>query len=152
MNRLFAPFVAGKGAYGLLALRILVGIAFMLHGWPKIQNPTGWMGPDAPVPGFLQFLAAFSEFFGGMAILVGLLTPIAALGIFFTMLVAAKTHMDKGGQFVGGEGSYEMAAVYAAIMVMFMLVGPGRLSLDYLVFGKRREEAGTENVLRPKVA
>ena len=43
---------------GLLAVRLVVGVAFLFHGWPKIQNPMGWMGEKAPVPGLLQAAAA----------------------------------------------------------------------------------------------
>ncbi|HSN54816.1 MAG TPA: DoxX family membrane protein, partial [Candidatus Sulfomarinibacteraceae bacterium] len=46
----------------LLLLRLVAGLAFMFHGWGKIQNPFGWMGPDGFAPGFLQGLAALSEF------------------------------------------------------------------------------------------
>src|SRR5262249_57371293 len=70
---------------GLLFLRVVVGAAFIFHGWPKIQAPFGWMGPDAPVPGVLQFLAALAEFAGGIALGVGLLSRLAALGIASTM-------------------------------------------------------------------
>lgn len=41
----------------LLLIRVVAGIAFMTHGWGKIQNPFGWMGPEAPVPGVFQALA-----------------------------------------------------------------------------------------------
>ena len=62
-----------------------------MHGWSKIQNPFGWM-QGAPVPGFLQALAALSEFGGGLALIVGLLTPFACLGIMSTMFVACLTY------------------------------------------------------------
>ena len=61
----------------LLLLRIVAGVAFMLHGWGKIQHPFSWMGPD--MPGFLQALAALSEFGGGAAWALGLLTPLASI-------------------------------------------------------------------------
>jgi putative oxidoreductase len=60
----------------LLVIRVVTGIAFMLHGWGKIQAPMSWMGPDAPVPGVFQFLAAFSEFGGGIAWALGFLFPL----------------------------------------------------------------------------
>lgn len=40
-------------SFALLFLRLIAGTAFIMHGWGKIQNPMAWMGPDAPVPGFL---------------------------------------------------------------------------------------------------
>lgn len=145
MQRLFAPFVSGPGAVGLLVLRIVAGAALMLHGLPKIQAPFGWMDARGPsgVPGVFQFLAAFSEFFGGLALIVGLLTPLAALGIAFTMAVGAVMgHISRGDPFVNPPGrqggSWEPAAGYFAIALLLMLVGPGVLSLDALLFGKKR--------------
>jgi putative oxidoreductase len=97
----YGPFIGGRAASGLLVLRVLAGIGLMMHGSSKIQAPFNWMGPGAPVPGIFQFLAAFSEFFGGLALIVGLLTPLAALGIMATMLVAAFT-AHANDPFVGG--------------------------------------------------
>lgn len=119
-----------KPSVGLLVLRLVFGIAFMLHGWGKIQAPFNWMGPDAPVPGILQALAALSEFGGGLAMILGLLVPLATLGMAITMAVAMQVHISKGDPFVQG---WELAAVYFSMSVMLMLVGPGRFSLDYLI-------------------
>ena len=70
---------------GLLLLRAVAGVAFVIHGWGKIQNPFGWMGPESDIPGFFQLLAAFSEFGGGFAWVLGFLTQIFSAGIGFTM-------------------------------------------------------------------
>ncbi len=139
MRRLYAPFVEGRGAVGLLLLRLVFGLALMFHGFPKIQHATSWMGPGAPVPGFLQFLAAFSEFFGGLAFITGLLTPIAALGVAATMLTALITvHFKHGDPFVTQHGeSFESPLEYLTLAVMLIFTGPGRLSLDALLFGRR---------------
>ena len=96
------------------------------------------MGPEAPTPGILQAFAALSEFVGGLAWIIGALTPLFSLGILCTMAVA--THMlaiVRGHPFVGHDGSYEMALVYLSVALLFLLVGPGRLSVDAIVFGKR---------------
>src|SRR3954454_3640064 len=119
--RLFPAFLGGPGAVGLLVLRLVAGTAMMFHGWPKIQHATSWMGPKAPVPGVFQALAALSEFGGGLALIVGLLTPLAARGIACTMIVAlAMVHLPHGDPFVGGPGkpSFEPAAGYLATMIM----------------------------------
>lgn len=68
----------------LLLLRVVAGGAMMLHGGPKIVAPTSWMG-EGPVPGVLQMLAAVAEFAGGLAWMLGLLTPLAAAGVVVTM-------------------------------------------------------------------
>jgi putative oxidoreductase len=124
----------------LLLLRVVAGIAFMLHGWGKIQNPFGWMGPDAFAPGVFQALAAVAEFGGGLAWVIGLLTPLASLGIATTMAVAFYVHaVVRADPFVakGGGSSYELAVVYFAIAVLLIALGPGRLSLDRALFGPR---------------
>lgn len=124
----------------LLLLRVVVGLAFMFHGWGKIQNPFGWMGPEGFAPGFLQALAALSEFGGGLALILGLLTPLACLGLGATMAVAFATHaFMRGDPFVsmtGGPAS-ELAAVYFCIAMLLLALGPGRFSLDRAFFGKR---------------
>ena len=112
----------------------------MFHGWGKIQNPFGWMGPEAPIPGFLQFLAALSEFGGGLAWIMGVLTPLASFGIGCTMLVATYTHMIvRKDPFVAAKGgpSYELAALYFCIAVLLLVLGPGKFALDRLMFGER---------------
>ena len=127
------------GSAGLLGLRLVMGTAFVFHGWPKIQNPFGWMGPEAAMPGFLVALAAVAEFGGGLGLIVGFATRLAALGIAAVMTVAIfSVHVPQGDPFVGnGPGpSYELAAVYLACAVVFLLLGPGRYALDALLFGK----------------
>jgi putative oxidoreductase len=124
----------------LLLLRVVTGVAFMFHGWGKIQNPFGWMGPDGFAPGVFQALAALSEFGGGLALIIGLLTPLASLGIACTMAVAFFYHaVMRGDPFVatGGGPSYELAALYFCVAVLLIVIGPGRLSLDRAVFGRR---------------
>ncbi|HSN92851.1 MAG TPA: DoxX family protein [Anaeromyxobacteraceae bacterium] len=124
----------------LLLLRAVAGLAFMLHGWGKIQNPLGWMGPEAPIPGPLQLLAAVSEFGGGLAWILGLLTPLASLGIGITMAVAFSFHaFARGDPFVSMTGgpSYELAALYFCVALLLLASGPGRFSLDRKAFGAR---------------
>ena len=148
MYRIFPQFATGPRAVGLLLLRLVVGAAFVFHGWYKIQSPGGpfgWMGPEAPVPAVLQGLAVLAEFGGGLALILGLLTPLAGLGIACTMAVALATvHLPHGDPFVGqpGKPSFELAAGYLAAAILFILGGPGVYSLDTLLFARRLPEAG----------
>ncbi len=140
MRYLFYCDSVGRiGSMGLLVLRLVMGAAFVLHGWPKIQTPFGWMGPEAPFPAILIALAALAEFGGGLALISGLLTRLASLGIISTMVVAiGMVHVPQGDPFVGPGGpSWELAAVYLACAILFLLLGPGRFSLDAVLFGKR---------------
>ena len=123
----------------LLFLRLVVGIAFLIHGWGKLQNPMAWMGPEAPVPGFFQLLAAISEFGGGLALVLGLLTRIGMMGLGFTMLVATcMMAFVNHAPFVSmGGPSYELSLTYLAVAVLFFHVGPGMFSLDAKLFGTK---------------
>ncbi|RYZ80555.1 MAG: DoxX family protein [Proteobacteria bacterium] len=96
----------------------------------------GWMGPEAPVPGILQALAAIAEVGGGLAWILGLLTPLASFGLICTMAVAAFTHIARGDAFVG-KPSYELALVYLTIAILIFMSGPGRLSLDRWLLKKK---------------
>jgi putative oxidoreductase len=149
MRRLYPGFPGGTTAVGLLAVRLVVGCAFLFHGWPKIQHPTGWMGPEAPVPGMLQAAAAVAEFGGGVAWILGLLTPLFSLLIAGTMAFAVfMVHMKSGDPFVvlnmpgqPYQSSFEAAAAYLAVAILLLLAGPGAISLDALLFGKRSAAA-----------
>jgi putative oxidoreductase len=124
----------------LFLMRLIVGYAFILHGWGKIQTPMTWMGPGAPVPGAFQLLAAVAEFGGGIALILGLLTRLGVFGMTCTMLVAVCTHAfmlhDPFVNLTGGR-SFEPATVYLLIALFFLINGPGRYSLDAKVFGIR---------------
>lgn len=141
IKKLFAvPEYTTTSDLTLLIIRVVGGAAFMLHGWGKIQNPFTWMGPDSFAPGMFQALAALSEFGGGLAWILGLLTPLASLGVASTMVGATWFHaINRGDPFVskGGESSYELAAIYLCIALVFVALGPGRFSLDRALFGRR---------------
>jgi putative oxidoreductase len=143
IKKIFAPTPQSTAAStGFLVLRLIAGTAFILHGWGKMQAPLSWMGPEAPVPGVFQFLAAFSEFGGGIAWILGLLTPLASLGTFITMTVATLMHaLALKDPFVAsgpGQSSYEPALVYWGIALLLMLAGPGKFSLDALLIRRNR--------------
>ena len=131
-----APLLSGV----LLLLRVTTGVAFMLHGWKKIQHPFTWMGPDAFAAAPFQALAALAEFGGGLAWILGAFFPLASVGIFCTMITATWFHaIKRGDPFVAqAQGpTYELAAVYACLAFLMLATGPGRWSLDRMLFGKR---------------
>ncbi len=114
LQSVYPAFVRGRGAVGLLILRLVVGAAFMVHGWAKINSPggmTAWMPAAAPVPGFLQAAAALSEFGGGALLILGLLTPVAAFFLACTMIVAiGMVHLPAGHPFVNPKGGAVLRA------------------------------------------
>ena len=124
----------------LLLMRVVFGVAMAIHGWPKFQNMTTWMGPEAPVPTILVALAAIAEFLGGIAIALGALTPIATFGMTCTMIVASAFHISKGDPWISkGEASWELAGIYLVLSVVLLLVGPGRFSVDAILTKKYRK-------------
>ncbi len=141
---LYRDGIDGLGSVGLVILRVTVGMAFIFHGWGKIQTPTHWMPAEAPIPGPLQAAAAVAEFGGGIGLILGLLTPLACLGIAGTMAFAiVMVHIRSGHLFVDPKGgpSWELAAAYLASVILILLIGPGRFSLDAFLFARRAKPA-----------
>jgi putative oxidoreductase len=154
MSLLYPRSGGPLASVGLLVLRLVAGSAFVLHGWPKIQNPTGWMGPEATVPAALQAAGAVAEFGGGIAWILGALTPLFSLLLAGTMAYALfMVHVRSGHGFVvvnfvppsSSENAIaivgrELAAVYLAVAVLLLLAGPGMLSVDAVLFGAKSPE------------
>jgi len=120
----------------LLLLRLVYGYVFLLAGWGKMQQPTGWMPPESGFPGPLLAAAAFAELFGGISMLLGFLTRIGAIGLSITMAVATWYHIavmhDPLINPTGGP-SYQPALIYLLIALVYLAVGPGRISMDRLI-------------------
>ena len=139
MCPLTAPAPAWTVSTGLLLVRLVVGAAFILHGWPKVQNPTGWMNemPGAP-PGAVQAIPAVFEFVGGILLAAGLLTRGAALALASVMIAAlALVHIPRGDPFVAvGRSSAELASAYLVVNLLIAATGPGTFSLDESLFGR----------------
>lgn len=124
----------------LLLIRVFVGVIFIFAGWGKIQNPMGWMGENPPFPGFMLALAAFAEFAGGLALLLGVVSRLASLGLMCTMIGAIYLHkVVMGDPFANqtGPGSYQPAVLYFILSLVLFVMGPGRLSLDRKIFGAK---------------
>lgn len=140
LDRVLPPTLTGRAALGVLLLRVYAGAALMQHGAHKITNPFHWMGdrPGAP-PGVLQMLAAVAEYLGGLGLIVGLLTPVAAFGIACTMAYATWTHLSRGQPFVGRPSSYEPALGYLVMAALILLAGPGAYSLDAVIAKRLRK-------------
>ncbi len=123
---------------GLLALRVATGGLMMVsHGWDKLSNFGDKVAAGFPDPFGIGVtaslgLATFAEFFCSLLVIVGLATRLAATQLIATMAVAA--FIAHSGDIFGGAG--ELAAVYLGASVAVFLCGPGRFSLDRLVWRK----------------
>ena len=128
-------------------LRAVLGVVFFAHG---AQKMLGWFGGygfsgtmgyftgTAHIPAVFAFLAIAAEFFGGLGLLFGFLTRIAAFGISVNMLVAIATVHGGVGFFMNwtgtqkGEG-FEYHLLVLAMTAFLMIRGAGAYSLDRAV-------------------
>ncbi len=128
--------------YTLLIVRVVLGVTFAIHGGQKLF---GWFGGQGIVtfaqgmsrfgvahPLALGWMAALSEFVGGLLVLIGLLTPFAAALIISTMFVAiVHVHFQKG--FLSTKGGWEYNLSLTALALVLVLQGAGVLSVDKLL-------------------
>ena len=120
---------------GLLVLRIGIGLMFIVHGAPKLfDGPEKWVKIGAAMaslgiefaPAFWGFMAAISEFFGGICLILGFVFRPACILLTITMLVAAISHLSRGDGIGGASHAIELGIVFLSLI----LIGAGRYSLD----------------------
>ena len=143
---MFRKLIATDNDAAIAILRLVLGVVFFAHGAQKLlgwfggYGFTGTMGFFTGVmhiPALFAFLAIAAEFFGGLGLIFGFLTRIAALGISFNMIVAVAMVHHYFGFFMNwtgaqkGEG-YEYHVLVLAITVFLMIRGAGAASIDRL--------------------
>lgn len=140
---------------GLLILRLVLGLIFVMHGGQKVF---GWFnGPGLSgfaqgmgqmgLPEVLGYAAALAEFGGGVSMILGLLTRLGCLGLIGVMSVAiVKIHMAHG--FFGPQG-LEYPLTLAMLALTIFLTGPGRFSLDALMDKNSRHYKSRPHQVKP---
>jgi len=121
-----------------LPLRVVMGLAFMVHGYPKITHlalTAESFGQRGFVPGlFWGPLVAFVEVVGGAGLVLGLLTRYWGAAIAIEMVVTTlRVKVPRGTSFVstGGQGiGYELDLIYLAVALALVVLGSGSLSVD----------------------
>jgi len=159
---MFRKLLSTSNDVSLTVLRIIAGIVFFAHG---AQKMLGWFGgygfhgtmgfftQEMHLPAVLAFLAICAEFFGGLGLIVGFLTRIAAFGVLCNMVVAVSLIHHKFGLFMNwggdqkGEGfEYHLLAI--AVMLAIMIKGAGAYSLDYMLSRTSQIQAATTGSAR----
>ncbi len=150
ISRLLQPAPGVPFDWYAIPLRLIVGYGFMEHGYAKLAR-----GPESfvhilaalgvPMPDWAAGARILVELFGGLAILLGALTPLASIPMIAVLLVAIVTvHLPNGFssiklQSVGADGAhfgqpgYETDLLYMAALIALVIGGSGPLALDRLI-------------------
>ncbi len=125
---------------GLLLLRAAIGFILFIVGAGKVFGWFGGFGLEITVQSFvkmgitppLAYLSMFTEFIGGILLIIGLLTRPAAFAVAINMTVAFLFMLPRG--FITGMAAYPFSL--AVIAFALILTGPGELSIDHVLFGR----------------
>lgn len=127
------PNASSRLDVALLLVRVVVGLTFFLHGLDKLTDLHGYKryfaSLDIPLPGVMAPFVAVLETGGGIALALGLLTPLIGLTLAGNMLVAGLTEHTGDGFFVE-RGGYELVLLLGVTCLALVVAGAGRLSLD----------------------
>ena len=119
--------------WGLVPIRIVVGVIFLMHGWQKVfvfgisgtADILRWVG--IPFPEFFAVVVMTTELLGGLAILFGLLARWAGLALAIEMTVAIFTARIHGGFFTPSGFEFELALLGACLTIAAIGTGAGSL-------------------------
>lgn len=145
MNTLLRNISQSNAGYAGWALRVPVAIIFIVHGAQKLfgafegyglEGTGQWMESIGLAPGYLMaLLAGSAEFFGGLLLLVGLLTRPVAVVLAITMVVAIfSVHLENG--FLLTNNGYEFGLALLAASVSLAFSGAGKLAIDEIIAKK----------------
>ncbi|WHY59808.1 DoxX family protein [Cytobacillus firmus] len=128
---------------GLLIIRLVIGILFVGHGAQKLfgwfgghglKGTGGWFESIGMKPGVMMaLLAGLAELIGGILFALGFLTPLAALMIAGTMIMAIVKVHGPNGLWATSNG-YEYNLTLLSVAIGIALIGPGRYALDFFLF------------------
>jgi putative oxidoreductase len=143
---------SGQTDLGLTILRVIAGIIFAAHGGQKLfvygfEGVTGaFTQMGAPLPGITGPLVALLEFFGGIALVVGLLTRLAGLGLSGVMIGALLlVHLPAGFFLPNG---YEFVLMLLGAALTLSVTGAGKYSVDALLAARTESAVASEQPLR----
>ncbi|MFZ0536577.1 MAG: DoxX family protein [Candidatus Sulfotelmatobacter sp.] len=117
----------------LLVMRLALGAVMTGHGYLKVFGGLHHhvqFVTSLGLPGWTAYLSAFAEFFGGILVLIGLFTRVAALAICIDLSVAiAKVHFHNG---LMGQGGYEFPLALTALAFGLIFLGAGPIAFDHI--------------------
>ena len=135
-----------KHSAGIAILRVVTGIVFLVHGWQKVFTmgfagvTGGFTHMGVPMPGVIAPIIAIIELVGGLALIIGLFTRLAALGLIIDMAGAiAIVHFKNG--FFNPKG-YEFPLMLLTAAVVLFIAGSGRYAVDDNLAARRTAVRG----------
>lgn len=136
-NDSLPPHPGGKAGIALLALRVFMGTAFLLHGASKVGDITGFAAAY-DLPYFIAWMTVYSQLVGGALLVAGFLTKYVYPAVGGTMVGAVVVLIRRGEPFSSIEGhSWELAAFYVVAAHALAVFGAGAYSLDKIFFGDK---------------
>ncbi|MBH0080409.1 DoxX family protein [Pseudoalteromonas sp. NZS11] len=143
--KLLNTLLSSKAGVAALILRVPVGLILAAHGAQKLfawfggyglEGTGQWMASIGLEPGYwLAMMAGSAEFFGGIALAIGLLTRPAPVVAGFTLLIAIFSVHISNGLFMANNG-YEYALTLLVVTVVLAIQGAGSFSLDNVLVKK----------------
>jgi putative oxidoreductase len=146
---MLSQLIGNHPSFSVFTLRVVLGVIMIAHGYTKLfkkdYGPMGFSGflksLGFPAPLFFTYIVGIVEFFGSLLLIVGFATRYAAVAIAINMLVAlikvkAKTGLVSkvmNGSWVGG---YELDLALLAMAFGIAIIGAGKISIDFLLFGQ----------------
>ncbi len=158
MKKIIQIFSPGQKVYDGWAptiLRVTVGLGFFMHGIAKLsKGPEGFAKLlehiGAPAPEFMAWIAIIVEIIGGAGLILGVFVSILSIPLIITMLTAWFTihykfgyssiktiGLDENGPKFGPPG-YEINLLYIAALIVLIVYGAGKFSVDSLIVKKRQ--------------
>jgi putative oxidoreductase len=126
----------------LLLMRLALGAIMVAHGYHKVfggLHHHAQMVAGLGLPAWLGYVSAFTEFFGGLLILVGLFTRVAALGVCLDLFVAIwKVYLHNGLIGSPDRPGYEFALAAFALAFAIIFFGGGPIAIDHILRGGGR--------------
>ena len=146
MNSSAARYLMGaesaqRREYGIALLRIILGVVFFAHGYLKffgmgIDGVTGFFGGlGIPAPALAAWGVTLLEMVGGLALILGIFTPVLGL-LFVADMAGAIFFAKRGGGFFAPKG-FELELTLLVASLAVALTGPGALALRNVIGGRR---------------
>jgi putative oxidoreductase len=142
-----------------IPLRLIVGYGFIEHGYAKLARGADSFAHilaalNVPMPELAAWATILVELFGGLAVLLGVLIPLASIPMIAVLLVAIVTvHLPNGFSSIKllsvtadgahfGQPGFETDLLYVAALIALVIGGSGPLALDRLIFRQRHKAVG----------